>query len=173
MAITKQMNIKNKTFNFYNDLIKLFNFDPNMLKLDKKTFKGINICYIGYFTKKDEYKMNSANPLYLLIYKIDDFIEEKKGNKYLNIAFTDNNDKVLKKYAEVLSGIKIGIEKINDNKSGEYEKDYMKIRFDFDDKLPFNKQLKFLSVTIVIGSAFEDDGKYYPQTVLDDCLYEL
>ena len=36
MAITKQMNIKNITYYFYNDLIKLFDFDPNMLNLDKK-----------------------------------------------------------------------------------------------------------------------------------------
>ena len=49
----------------------------------------------------------------------------------------------------------------------------MKIQFDSDDKLPLNKQLKFLSVTIVIRSAFEDYGKYYPQAFLDDCLYEL
>ena len=35
MAITKQINI-NRTYYFYNDLIKLFDFDPNMLKLDKK-----------------------------------------------------------------------------------------------------------------------------------------
>ena len=95
MAITKQMNIKNRTYYFYNDLIKLFNFDQNMLKLDKKTFKGINIYYIGHVTKKEEYKINSVNPLYLLVYKIDGFIEEKGENKYLNIAFTDNNDELL------------------------------------------------------------------------------
>ena len=52
MALTKQMNIKNRTYYFYNDLIKLFDFDPNMLKLDKKTFKSINIYYIGYVKKK-------------------------------------------------------------------------------------------------------------------------
>ena len=106
MAITKQINIKNKTYYFYNDLIKLFDFDPNILKLDKKTFKGINIYHIGYVTEKEEYKINSANPLYLLIYKLDGFIEEKEGNKYLNIPFRDNNDEVLRKYKEVLSGIK-------------------------------------------------------------------
>ena len=33
--------------------------------------------------------------------------------------------------------------------------------FDSDDKLPLNKQLKFLSVTIVIRSVFQHDGKYY------------
>ena len=52
MTISKQMNVKNRTYYFYNDLIELFGFDPNMLKLDKKTFKGINIYYIGYVTKK-------------------------------------------------------------------------------------------------------------------------
>ena len=111
MAITKQMNIKNRTYYFYNDLIKLFKFDLNMLKLDKNSFKDIDIYYIGYVTKKEEYKINSVNHLYLLIHKIDGFIEEKRGNKYLNIAFADNNDEVLKTYKEVLSGIKSCIEK--------------------------------------------------------------
>ena len=65
------------------------------------------------------------------------------------------------------------VEKINNNKSGEYAKDYIETKFNSDNKLPLNKQLKFLSVTIVIRSVFEDDGKYYPQTFLDDYLYEL
>ena len=173
MAITKQMNIKNRTYYFHNGLIKLFDFDPGMLKLDKKTFKGIDIYYIGYVSKKEEDKINGVNPLYLLIYKIDGFIEEKRGNEYLTIAFTDNNDEVLKKYKEVLSRIESCVEKINNNKSGEYEKDYMKIKFNSDDKLPLNKQLKFLCVTILIRSGFEKDGKYYPKAFLDDCFYEL
>ena len=49
----------------------------------------------------------------------------------------------------------------------------MKIKFDSDHKLPLNKQLKFLSATIVIRSVFKDDGKYYLQAFLDECLYEL
>ena len=156
MAITKHMNIKNRTYCFYNYLIKLLDFDLDMLKLDKKTFKAINIYYIGYVTKKEEYKINSVNPSYLLIYKIDGFIEEKRWNKYLKTGFTDNYDEVLKKYKEVFSGIKSCIDKISSNKSGEYEKDYMKIEFNSDDKLPLNKQLKFLIVTIVIRSVFEN-----------------
>ena len=94
------------------------------------------ICY-----KKEEYRINSVNALYLRIYKIDGFIEEKGEDKYFNIAFTDNNDEVLRKYKEVLSGIKRRIEKINNNKSGKYEKDYMKIEFNSDDKLVLNEQL--------------------------------
>ena len=96
--------------------------------------------------------------MYLIIYKIDGFTEEKGGNKYLNIAFTDNNDEVLKIYKEVLSGIKSYIEKMNNNKSGQYEKDYMNIEFNSDNKLPLDKQLKFLIVIIVIRFVFEEDG---------------
>ena len=66
----------------------------------------INIYYIGYVMKKPEYNIDSVNPLYLLIGEIDRFVEEKKGSKYLNIALTDSNNEVLKKYAEVWSGIK-------------------------------------------------------------------
>ena len=111
--------------------------------------------------------------MYLFIYKIYGFIAEKRGNKDLNIVFADNNDEVLKKYKDVLSGIKNCIGKINNNKSGEYEKDHMKIKFNSDDQLPLNKQLKFLSVTIVIRYVSEEDGKYYLQVFLDDCLHEL
>ena len=45
----------------------------------------INIYYIGYVTKKPEYNINSVNPLYLNIYTLDEFIEEKDGSKYLNV----------------------------------------------------------------------------------------
>ena len=63
MGITKQMNIKNRTYYFYNYLINVKDFDLNLLKLDKKSYKNIDIYYIGYITKKDEYKINSVNPL--------------------------------------------------------------------------------------------------------------
>ena len=51
--------------------------------------------------------INNVNPLYLLLHRIDGFIEEKKGNKYLNIAFTDSNNEVLKRYAEFGVELKI------------------------------------------------------------------
>ena len=96
MGITKQMNIKTRTYYFYNDLINIKDLDPKLLKLDKKSYKNIDIYYIGCITKKDEYKINSVNPLYWLVHRIDGFIEEKRGNKCLNIGFTDSNDEVLK-----------------------------------------------------------------------------
>ena len=65
------------------------------------------------------------------------------------------------------------MEKINGSKSGEYGKDYMKIKFNSYDDLPLNKQLKFMSLTIIVITAFEEDGKYYPQIFLDEYLYEV
>ena len=79
----------------------------------------INIYYIGYVTKKPEYNINSVNPLYLLIQKLDGFIDEKEDNKYLNITLTDSNNDVLIKYAEVWSGSKDQIKKINNDSVGE------------------------------------------------------
>ena len=77
-------------------MINIKDFDPKLLKLDKKSYKNIDIYYTGYITKKDEYKINSVNPRYLLVHRIDGFIEEKRRNKYLNLAFTDSNNEVLK-----------------------------------------------------------------------------
>ena len=78
MVTTKQLNIKNRTYYFYDDLIYLKKFDPSLLKLDKKSSMDISICYIGYVTKKPEYNIDSVNPLYMLISELDGFIEEKK-----------------------------------------------------------------------------------------------
>ena len=67
--------------------------------------------------------------------------------------------------------LKIKLKKINGSKSGEYGKDYIKIKFNSDDGLPLNKQLKILSLTIIVRSVFEENGKYYSQIFLDECLY--
>ena len=105
------MNIKNRTYYFYDDMVSIKNFNPNLLKLDKKSLKNIGVYYIGYITKKDQYKISSVNPLYLLVHRKDGFIEEKEGSKCLNIASTDNNSEVLKKYEKVWGGIKNWTEK--------------------------------------------------------------
>ena len=80
---------------------------------------GLVIYYIGYVTKKPNWNVNSVNPLYLVINRIDGFIAEKNGDKHLNISDIARNSKVLRKYSEVWNGIKDCIEKINDDKSGE------------------------------------------------------
>ena len=99
--VTKQINLKNASHYFWNDQIWINNFDVENLKLNKKSVMNINIYYIGYVTKKPEYNINSLNPLYVFISELDRFIDEKNGNKYLNITLTDSNNDVLIKFAEV------------------------------------------------------------------------
>ena len=79
---TKQINLKNISSYFSNDQIWINNFDDKNLKLDKKSVMDINIYYIRYVTKKPEYNINSVNPLYLYINKLDGFIDERNGSKY-------------------------------------------------------------------------------------------
>ena len=142
----------------------------------------MSIYYIGYITIKkiDNYEnIHNVNPLYLIIDKVDGFIEEKNGHKYLVFLIkwhcnsTDENKKVLKKYAELWDGIKNQIEAINDDKKFEYTRNFMKIKFNSDVDLSLDKPLKFPIMTIVVRSVSEKDGKFYPQIYLDECLYEL
>ena len=176
MGNIKQINIKNRTYYFFKDMINIEDFDSILLKIDKKSFKNIDIYYIGYITIKkiDDYdNIHSVNPLYLIIGKVDGFIEEKNGSKYLVFDFTDKNKEVLAKYTELWDGIKNEIETINGGKEGEYGKDFMKIKFDTDYNLPLNKQLKMHMLTIVVRSVFQEDGKFYPQIYLDECSHDV
>ena len=146
-----------------------------MLKIDKKSYKGIGIYNSGYITIKkiDDYEnIYSLNPLYLTITHAGEYIEEKGVNKYLVFNAMDENKELLNKYSDVSNGIINKIKKISGGEC-DYEKDYMKIKFDSDDDLPLNKQLKFHNMAITIRSVFEEDGKRYPQVFLVDNLYEL
>ena len=147
-----------------------------MLKIDKKSYKNIDIYYIGYITIKkidDCENIYSVNPLYLLVNHASGYIEEKNGNKYLIFDSVDENKEVLKKYADVWDGIKNKIKAINGGKENDYGKDYMKIKFNSDDDLPLNKLLKFCLMTIIVRCVYSEDDKLYPQLFLDDTLYEL
>ena len=53
MGEAKQINIKNRTYYFYNDQINLKDFDTSLLKVDKKDYKEIDIYHIGYVTLKE------------------------------------------------------------------------------------------------------------------------
>ena len=109
MGTVKQINIKNLTYYFYNDKINIKDFESNLLKIDKKSYKNIGIYNIGYITIKkiDDYEnIYSANPLYLLVNHASGYIEEKNRNKYLILDSTGESKKLLKKYSDVWSGIK-------------------------------------------------------------------
>ena len=140
MGKTKQINIKNRTYYFYNDQIDLKDFNARFLKIDKKDYNEIAIYYIGYVTIKkigdyhnkkigDYHNINSVNPLYLMIDEtIGHFecnsIEEKNESKYLVLDEIDENKEVLEKCEEVWEGIKKEIETVNGVEKIEYGKDF-------------------------------------------------
>ena len=172
MLEIKQLNIKNRNYYFHNDITDLKDFDANLLKIDKKSYKNVNIYYTGYIRIKkiDDYE---SIPSYLRIGHASEYIEEKNGNKYLMFDSVDKNNEVLKKYADIWDGNKNKIKAINGEKENEYGKNYMKIRFNSNDDLPKNKPLKLHLMTIIIRCVFSEDGKLYSQLFLDDTLYEL
>ena len=175
MNTTKQLNIKNQTYYFYNDIIDIEHFDAKLLQIDQKSYKDINIFNIGYVTKKkigNCMNINSVNPLYLGITHANGYIEEKDMNKYLVFNSTDKNKELLKKYNDVFNGIKDKIKEI-DNDDSDYEKDYVKFKFNSDDDLPLNELLEFRLMAIPIRYVFEEYGKFYLRGFLDDTWYEL
>ena len=97
----KTLNIKNKTYYFFNDMINIQNFQSNLLKIDKKSYKDFDIYYIGYITIKkigNCKNTHSVNPLYLLMGPATGYFTEKNSEKYLILDTID-------KYEEVFSGI--------------------------------------------------------------------
>ena len=121
MGQVKEMSIKNRTYYFFNDMIDIKNFHSNLLKIDKKSHKGIDIYYVGYITIKkfnDCENIYSLNPLYLIIHSGTGYFKEKNGEKYL---INDSTEK----YEEVFSGIRSEIEILNGGKELFYEKKIM------------------------------------------------
>ena len=149
MGNTKQSNIKNHTYDFFNDMINIENINPNSLKIDKKSYKSIGIYYIDNI-------------------KVDEYIKEENAKKYLAFASTV----VLETYAEQWNKIKSLIKKISD-KPGDYDEKYIKIRFNSDNKFRLNKIQKLHNLKIIVRSIFKEDNKYYLQCFLGECLHEL
>ena len=112
-------------------MINLKKFEPDLLKIDKKSYNNIGIYNIRYITIKkiDDYEhIYSVNFLYLRVKHGSRYIEEKNENKYIIFHATDENKELLKKYADVWSGIKNKIKAVSSGEC-EYEKDYMKSKF--------------------------------------------
>ena len=69
----KDIDIKNRTYYFFNDIINIENFDQNNIKIDEKSYRNVLIYYIGYVTIKDSRYVNifSLNPLYLIFSNVN------------------------------------------------------------------------------------------------------
>ena len=116
MGTVKQIDIKNRTYYFYNDMINIKKIDSNLFQIDKRSYKDTGIYNIGYVTVKkiDDYEtIYSVNSLYLIVAHANGYIEEKGVNKYLVFNSTDENKELLKKNSDVFNAIMNKIKKIS------------------------------------------------------------
>ena len=164
METIRQINIKNRTHYFYNDIINLDEFDESKIKVDKKDFNGIDIYYLGYEHKKKVSEcnvINSVDPLYLRTVDMKGQFEKVKDDGwYLIISYKDD---VYEKLMGIFESIKNKITEKNWDVV-EYDKDYIKIKFESNNIFHTDKD--------VIRAVFAQDGKYYPQLFLDSGLYK-
>ena len=106
---SSKLSLKNRTNYFFNEIINIKNFDSNLIKIDKKPYKNIGICYVGNITIKntgDYDNIHSVNRLYFIIGKVDRYIDESDGNKYLVLASTDENKELNKVQSKHNFGVK-------------------------------------------------------------------
>ena len=131
MGEIKQINIKNRTYYFYNDIMDVDEFDGSKIKVDKKNLNDIDIYYHGYEYKKKITKSNetnSVNPLYLKNTDMKgQFRKGKDDNVWYLIISGDEN--VLRIFANIWKRIKAKIKKNTDG-IVRYDKDYMRIKFE-------------------------------------------
>ena len=191
----KSLKIKNRSYYFWDDTININDFDPKLLKLDKKeSLLNIDIYCIGYVTKKDIYNINSVNPLDLVIPSVEGYVEKINNSDNTNLIITliDNNyddgnviaspigsiiDRnivisSIDKISEVLNKLNKLWKDIEDKINASIENSN-KIRFSSDVVLPLNTPIKFHELTIIIRCIIMKDGKYYPEIYLDDGLFEI
>ena len=101
----KDINIKNCTYYFFNDInIKVF--DPSKITIEQKTYKNNLIYYIGYVTIKKDLKITSVNPLYLIFGKVNAYFKGINGKKYLTLVPTNKSKEKIKKHEELSSNQK-------------------------------------------------------------------
>ena len=173
MGEVKQINIKNRTYYFYNDLIGLDEFNGSKIKVDRKNFNDIDVYYLGYeYMKKitECNEINSVNPLYWRIIDMKGQLKKGKSNNVWYLVIFGDAD-VLRKFANIWESIRAKIEE-NTGRIVQYDRDYMKIKFKSNDNLPTDYIVNMHQVTINIRSVFAQNGKFYPQLFLDDALYE-
>ena len=99
--------------------------------------------------------------MYLIFGKVNGYLEEINGNKYLTLVPT-NESKEKIKYGKLLIKIRDLIRSITKNLD-DYDEKYLKIKFDSDVNLSLNKTIEIPIVTIVVPAVFHENNKYYPQ----------
>ena len=156
----KKVNIKNRTCYYFDDIIKLEDFDLDNILIDEKSHENILIYDISYKT------LIGSKPLRIRFDKIDGFIRIYDGTRYLTLFGSEKYDAICDRIRYLIS-LKSGITYI-------FSHYFAKIKVDSYDSLPIEKTLTLHNVIILIKSVLNKDKNHYCyKRVLEKCLYQL
>ena len=168
----KSLKIKTKTNYNWDDMVYIYDFDVNLVKIIKRESRiGVNIYYIGY-VPEPENDDNSINSLHFVVNRLFGHIEKIEGSSDRYLVVSINNKKIINVFDILWKLIE---NKITSNSSINTSinkiKEYNKLRFNSGVDLPTDTLIEFRMLTINISCVIEKDNEYYPEIYLDECLY--
>ena len=156
----KEINIKNRTRFYFDDIIKIEHLDLDNILIDEKSYEHILVYNISYRTLID------VKPSRIRFDKIDGFIRVYDGIRYGILFRSEKYDSIYKRIRYLIS-VKSGITYI-------FSHNYAKIKVDSYDSLHLEHTITFHNVIILIKSAFnKDKNDYYYNIFLEKGSNEL
>ena len=149
--VIESLKIKTKSNHNGDDVIYIYDFDVNLVKVVKQESRiGANIYYIGYVLEP-KHDNNSINPLYFVVNRLVGHIEKIEGScdKYLVVNI--NNEKIINVFDELCN-------EITSSNSSNKIKEYNKLRFSSNVDLPLDTLTEFHALVITINCIIEKDG---------------
>ena len=160
--------IKNPLFTYYSRLVKILDFNPKKLSIEK-------VCAINDELEHIYYVKYDKDPFYLIIDDLKGYFKYSKEKDMKKLKFIIEGQKQAKIYNQIWDKIKELINSIDDVNFGfsDYFRDHGVIRFDTDDTLPLDAMVSIYSMIIVIRSVYRDyHDRFYPQIHLANCIYK-
>ena len=155
MLVIKELNITNTPKFIFDSMINVKKLNTNLVGL------GQILVFPDGVVSYDIY------PIHIVFNNVDIYFECVNEENYLVFALIDKNLDILENYKNIWDKIKMDIKKLKGIVENIYfEKDIMKVKFDTDDDLVFNKIINAPICTIVVKAVYEDDNKFYPQIYL-------
>ena len=172
----KSLKIKNESYYFWNDMVYLNEFDPDLVKVNKRELRiNGDIYYIGYEMNKPQYNINSVNRLYLIVKDLVGNVEKVKGSEDRYLVIDERNKEIINVFDKLFDFIE---KKIKDDNKVNFGVDakiigYNKLRFSSDVDLPLDRPIKFRSLIIVVNCVVCKGNKLYPEIYLDEGIFEI
>ena len=162
--ICKKLDIMQPLGYFFSTMVNITELSTSLIGIEKILHENIDVVYdIEYF--------NNFGTLHLIFNNADAYLMLFNEDKYLIFAKTERNKDMIENYEELRDFTREEIRLIDDVEPFKYKKDFMKIKFKSDDKVPINEILNILVCVLIIKSVLKRDGQYYPQIYLDSCYY--